>query len=116
MTKLYHKDICIIEKHKNPCWKGLLKYTRHALNAARNDRYGYIELPNQIDYEHATLIEVEVDVDDVINQVWRVNYDDSKDLVIVITNEGRVKTVWFNSTSDSHKTLNVSKYELVKDI
>lgn len=111
MTKLYHKDVYIPEQYKVPCWNGLLRYTRHAIEASRSDRYGYIELPNKVDYNYAILIEVETSNDVAIKQVWRTTYDDTRDLILVITNTGNVKTVWINVRSDKHTTLDASKYE-----
>lgn len=111
MTKLYHKDVYMPDGYKVPCWRNRLMYSRHALDASRNDRYGYIDLPNWIDYDKSTVIEVETSDDVVIKQVWRTTYDDTRDLILVVTNTGIVKTVWINVRTDKHTTLDVSKYE-----
>lgn len=63
------------------------------------------------DYNISILIEVESMNDIVIKQVWRTPYDITKDLVLVVTNEGMVKTVWINSSLDKHSTLDKTKYE-----
>ena len=116
MTKLYHVDVYMPEWFTDPCWLGNVTYSQHALNASKTDRYGIIDLPTKIDYGHGTIIEVETDIincrERVIKQVWRIPYgDDVRDLIIVVTSSGFVKTVWFNLKGDKHKTLDRSKYE-----
>lgn len=114
MNKLYHVDVYMPEWFTSPIWVGNVTHSRHAINAAQTDRYGVIDLPNKIDYTYGTIIEVETEFlngdEQVIKQVWRIPYDDVRDLIIVVTTTGLVKTVWFNLKNDKHKTLNRSKY------
>ena len=44
--------------------------------------------------------------------VYRVNYSDTHDLIVVVIPERWfVKTVWLNAKSDKHQTLNKNRYE-----
>lgn len=92
--------------------QGRLKISHHARRAAESDRYGFIEIPQYFDAKYAKLIEVEVDreTEKVTKRVFRVEYDDVLDLVMVITSDWVLKTVWFNRRDDLHCTLDESKY------
>lgn len=111
---LFHKDVFLPKKVTQPVWEDDLEYTTHAKEEAQKDRYGLIELPLKIDFNKATLIEAEAFGNDKMlvctKQVWRVSLDSKRDLCVVVTREGRVKTVWVNLSSDKHITLKSDKY------
>lgn len=112
MTFLFHKDVFMPTSAKAPVFTGKLKYSQHAIGASLSDRFGTFELPKTFSPESAELIESEIadDGTTVIKQVWRQALDEKRDLVLVITHAGLVKTVWINLRSDKHRTLQVSKY------
>jgi hypothetical protein len=93
-----------------------LRYSQHAMQAAKNDRYGEIDLmkiPRSVKIERGQVIEVETD--DLTGQirkfVVRRPYDEKRDIIIVfLVPDGTVKTVWFNLKSDTHRTLNRGRY------
>jgi Na+-transporting NADH:ubiquinone oxidoreductase subunit NqrA len=94
-----------------------LEYSYHALNASNDDKYGMITLPNILDLTgldlldtSTRLIEMEVTNGIMSKGVYRVKYDKRYDLVLVVLRNGRVKTLWLNSVSDKHVTLDRSKY------
>ncbi|PNG50164.1 hypothetical protein WDL1P1_00203 (plasmid) [Variovorax sp. WDL1] len=99
-----------------PCHRGPLRYTRHALNEANSDRYGKVTLLHAFIPEQATLIETEAeDGPDgrnsrVVKQLWRCPMDEYRDLVMALLPGGVVKTVWVNLRSDKHRTLNKARY------
>jgi len=113
VTKLYHRDLGfpaqldLKEKYILD-----LSYTRHALQASVNDRYGEIVLPKEIQFWKSSIVEVETE-DDInpIKLLVRIVYDSFFDLsIVILLNTGKVKTVWLNSINDSHTTLNINKY------
>jgi hypothetical protein len=112
MTFLFHKDVFMPVSAQSPVFQGKLNYSLHALNAAKSDRFGNITLPEMFSVENAVLIESELSDDGarVLKQVWRSPLDDKRDLVMAITRDGKVKTVWINLRSDKHRTLDASKY------
>jgi len=110
-TKLYHAQIFIPESLKKPVFEGELRYTRHAQHAAESDIYGEVALPRYFQAEGAKLIEVETELGVPVKQLWRQKLDDKRDLILVITSEGSVKTVWINLLSDNHRTLDRTKYQ-----
>lgn len=88
-----------------------LRYSQHAIHASVSDCYGDIKLPRQLNTEKAKLVEIEVENDRVIKAVYRVAHCEQFDLVIVvIPARALVKTVWLNSKTDKHQTLNRYKY------
>jgi hypothetical protein len=109
--RLYHFELSIPRPYRIPCFQGELTYSGHAQREARSDRYGLIELPARLEPKNAQLIEVETVDGVVVKQLWRQRLDDRRDLVMAVTNEGTVKTVWVNLRSDKHRTLDASKYE-----
>jgi len=86
-------------------------YKRHALNAAETDRYGRIDLPRTINTDTAKAIEVEVINRQVVKIVYRTKYNDDFDLILVLSRDASVRTVWLNSVNDKHKTLDRNKYD-----
>ena len=110
-VKLYHADIYMPEALAEPVFTGWLTYSAHAYKAAKLDRYGTVSLPKYFWGTGAQLVEVET-IDDVpVKQVWRQKLDEQRDLVLAITNEGSVKTVWINLNHDEHKSLRPERYE-----
>jgi hypothetical protein len=89
-----------------------LTYSNHAIEAARDDRYGPVaQLPSCLEFHRADLIELEVVNGKPVKGVFRQSLDDVRDLVIVILfARNLVKTVWINQRNDRHLTLDRSKY------
>lgn len=113
MTKVYHVEVFVPAHLKNSGFVGQLKYSDHALKAAREDKYaklGPVNLPTMFDYRNAKLIEVEVENGRAIKRLCRVSLDDRRDLVLAILSGGIVKTVWINLKGDKHRSLNKSRY------
>lgn len=109
--RLYHCDVYLPAGLKAPVYEGELHYTEHAKRAAQDDRYGTIPLPKFFAAEGAQLIEVETQAGFPVKQLWRRKLDKDNDLVMAITKDGRVKTVWLNRSDDKHRTLQVDKYQ-----
>lgn len=112
MTFLFHKDVFMPPSAKSPVFEGRLKYSHHAITASQDDRFGAIPLPEMFSVSNAELIESELSDDGktVLKQVWRQQLDEKRDLILVITRSGQVKTVWVNLRRDKHRTLQTSKY------
>lgn len=108
---LYHYSIGFPDVER---FRGIMKleYSYHALNASNDDKYGMITLPNILDLLDTStrLIEMEVTNGIMCKGVYRVKYDKRYDLVLIVLRNGRVKTLWLNSVSDKHVTLDCSKY------
>lgn len=114
---LYHKDIGFPRGFKGAVGRVHCMPTMHAMQAAKTDRYGDIKLPNVLNTNNAECIEAHIEDTEVLKLVYRVAYDDLKDLVLaVIPKNGRfiIKTVWLNLKSDTHKTLNRGRYAVPK--
>ena len=110
---LYHHEIGFPAAMRMPQRAFLLEYTQHTRSEAQGDRYGAFALPMALDTRKATLIEAEVDetTGEIIKAVWRLRYDDTRDVVLVVLmRERTVKTVWINTRDDGHETLDKSRY------
>jgi len=123
--KLYHKDVGFphhirktITLAKTYNWRFKPVYTPYVLKRAATDirgrRKGGIILPEELNINSCTVIEVGVAKDGKIaKMVLRTEYDHEDDLIIVIlTRCLTVKTVYLNRRSDDHVTLDRSKYDL----
>jgi hypothetical protein len=108
---LYHKDVYLPKEQVNKI-AGLyqLRFSHHAINACLSDRYGMIVPPKQIQINENNVIELEIAQNQVNKIVVRIDYNQFKDLVLVLLPDGFCKTVWLNEKSDKHKTLNKSVY------
>jgi hypothetical protein len=111
---LYHKekgfpDDLTLPRGFNPQMR--LRYGGHARQESLADRYGNIKLPDAIDIRKGDIFEVGVVGNMVTKMAVRFPYDEKHDIVLVIQPaDGFVRTVWANEKSDTHKTLNLSKY------
>lgn len=110
---LYHSDIRLPQGFRLPNRIVALRWTRHALNACEDDRYGEIPCVPALDLATCRTVEVEVFGKRVNKVVVRTELDDEADMVLVLIPgpaEWTVKTVWINLKSDTHRTLDRSKY------
>lgn len=108
---LYHAEICLPKGFVAPTHVIRPVYSQHAIRAARSDRYGLMELPATISLRCAQVIEVGVLSGRVSKILFRLQYDDTLDMcIVVIPGRWFVKTVWFNERTDSHATLDRSRY------
>lgn len=114
-NRLYHADLGIPYDAPEPVIGHALTYTLHAHRAATDDGYQNM-LPVSMPC-HYRLVEVEL-LGDVGNLVvkWTVRAAISPrvDLIMVITADYVVKTVWANKRDDEHATLDRSKYDRVE--
>lgn len=93
-----------------------LKYSRHSMREALNDRYGMLPvyafplafLPGA----GWQVVEIEANpAGQLVKFVIRRNVDcDTRSLVLVVLADGTVKTLWTNLASDQHATLDISKF------
>jgi hypothetical protein len=116
MTLTFHRDVFLPSASIQwPSAKTLtLRYSAHAENAAKCDRYGDLTavLPKFLDMGANAPFEVETDDRlHAIKACYRLPATESLDVVVVVTlPEGNVKTVWGNLHDDNHKTLQASRY------
>lgn len=111
--RVYHKDVYAPAILFRSPGVRRVTYSRHALQAARDDRYGDISrfLRPMLDFDDAEIIEVELEADgQIAKRVIRFNISVKLSLVMAISADGYVKTVWCNQCSDKHSTLDRSKY------
>lgn len=109
---MFHKDVFIPRCVQSPCFSGELRYSRHALESAKARSRGNLWLPRVLPVSQASLVEVEWDefAQAVHKQVWRLPYDDIRDMVMPVLATGLVTTVWFNRRDDLHNTLKRERY------
>lgn len=117
-TKLYHFQVGIPKELVYKFGIFNLVYSQHAMEQAKQDRYGFVRLPQTLDTNTAKVIEIETDMNDKVTKVvYRVPYSRENDLVLVVMPDRQfVKTVWLNRKNDLHRTLDRAKYTQVRKI
>lgn len=74
-------------------------------------KYGIKDFdPKTIDVLSKDVFELEVQDSKPVKLCFRINYNNTQDMCIVLTNQGVIKTIWLNRKNDTHNTLDVSKY------
>lgn len=107
----YHTDIHMPAEAQALEFAAFVSYTRHAKQAAQNDRYGRIDLPKVLDTRRGKLIEAVVEGGKVAKALYRLDYDALHDLcMVVLPDSCKVLTVWLNRKDDQHHTLNEEAY------
>jgi hypothetical protein len=107
----FHKDV-FLPKIKLPMTPGTLTYTKHAREAAADDKYGNLTalLPKQIVLGECELVEVRLEGKKVTQVLVRFEVAPGLDLVMAVGTGYVVYTVWGQQQSDQHKTLNRKLY------
>lgn len=112
MKELYHCDLGFPKGLKTRFGVIEITYTNHAKKAAEDDRYGKIVLPSTINTTTSKAIEVEIQNRVVTKIVYRMKYNNDLDMILVLSRDLSVRTVWFNKRGDKHMTLDKSKYTI----
>ncbi len=110
---IYHYQIGFPKDFQFPTAKRSLRYTHHARIESKRD--GVINLPSVINPSSGKLIELNL-TRQFPRYVYRFPYSNTKDLVMVFSAETplhwTVVTVWLNDTTDSHKSLDRTRYAI----
>ena len=121
MIKLYHKDVFWLDSFNTQSLsliksvKRLSKHLWEHIDNSTQKRYNidvaklYLSL-NSINESNCYPFEVETTDDIVTKCAIRCEYDDTRDISIVVR-YGFVATSWLNDRCDLHVTLDRSKYE-----
>ena len=104
----YHADIGIPPGIEYPTSGTTLTYTVHAYQAVAKSNIAHM-LPKALPPH--TLVEVTALGRTPVQWVVRCRIDSARDVVLVVTNEYLVKTVWVNQHNDLHATLDRTKYD-----
>lgn len=109
---LYHPEVFMPEWFEMPTERVQLLYTKHALYACSNDRYGAIPVFKTIPLDKFELVELGVVNEKVSKIVVRGHFDSTRDIVFALIPgvAYKVKTCWYNLRTDKHKTLNTERY------
>jgi hypothetical protein len=111
---LWHSSIRLPAGFKAPTHRVELNWTRHADSERTKDRYAEIPKFKGLSLKRFAVVEVGTVAGTVSKIVFRGRLDDTNDVVIVLIPNGErpwtVKTAWINRRTDSHKTLDASRY------
>jgi hypothetical protein len=84
-----------------------INYSKHARHAARDDRYGYIALKQNIEIRPEDIVQIQVEGGRVKQALVRQSYDENFDICIPVQLEfGNFLfgiTCWLNEKSDQHQ-------------
>lgn len=123
MRKLYHREILWKENFDRDALKlvwSAKRLSKHIMedyihndNIDEKHKYtlkGLSKVFNEIKFENkGYLFEVEEEDGRVIKAVYRISYDEEKDICLVFR-YGKIATAWVNFKNDKHFTLDKSKY------
>ena len=105
---LYHKDVFLPANIKSLSPRTFEPiYGRHSFDQASAKMF---TLPRSVTFSGQNVIEAEVENGKTVKVVVRLPYSNSHDIVLVIRNNGFIKTAWLNSKSDRHNALDRSRY------
>jgi hypothetical protein len=108
---VYHKAVWMPENLKRLAFTIKPKLTKHAKREAATDKLGYIRLPNSIRVDHCNIIEVYTNNQGQIEKLLiRQPHDALNDACLIIKPDGLIITCWLNRRTDSHKTLDTTRY------
>lgn len=112
--ELYHSEIRLPDGFVAPTHRVALRWTRHADQARMTDRYGEIRRFKSATLGRLSVVEVEVREGRISKILFRGRYNPDFDVCMALIPNGdqpwTVKTVWLNARTDSHTTLDRSRY------
>lgn len=112
--ELYHCEIRLPDGFVAPTQRVELVWTRHADMARMDDRYCEIPRFRTATLRRLKVVEVGVESNKISKILFRGRLDDDYDVCMVLIPNGVkpwiVKAVWVNRNSDSHSTLDRTKY------
>lgn len=112
---LYHKDIGLPPRFRTPDACVTLAWGHHAKRALQDDRYGLMEMFASLNLSDTETVEVEIQGRKVTKMVQRGEWDTDHDFTIVLIprpGDWFVKTIWLNKKTDTHRTLDASRYDV----
>lgn len=122
MIKLYHTEIFVpaeLRANAEVVQFAKLLWSRHAQLELINDKYSMIpraQIPARFRGELWQLVELEVTDGVATKYVFRRPVDENRSLVVVLRPDERLEdaavvvTCWTNLNTDTHKSLDRSKY------
>ena len=126
--KRYHKEIGIPEVHLgrlaelNEKFNSSKRFgrTTHAFHRL-NQRFDYVRilnhLANNVEFKAEDVFEIYVDNDVVQKVCYRLEYRTSpyetQDLILVLTKDKAIVTLYINANGDNHKTLKKELYTTI---
>jgi hypothetical protein len=113
--KLYHRDVFFKPSFHICAVKGIpLTFSKHAVDRVTDKSIDSRLVPRVISDTSRTVV-IETETEDngvtIVKQLIRHPYDAQNDLVIAVKRDGFVKTMWLNKKTDTHRTLDKTKYE-----
>ena len=116
MTKLYHEAVGFPANLKP--WRRTLtlRATHHAQRASASDRYGAFQLPKALPCGAVRPFEIAVTDGRIEKAAYRLPYDARFDVTVVVMWPGVIVSAWLNERTDTHATLNPSRYTNPKEV
>lgn len=110
--KLYHKDVFFKPAFHNFIAKNItLKFSKHLIERLIERGIDIKKIPQRISNDPVVVeTETTINGDYIVKQLIRYQYSSDYDLVIAVMRDGFVKTAWLNRKTDTHNTLDKSKY------
>lgn len=81
--------------------------TNHARAQAQAKGF---ELPTAFVQKEDSIFEIEISNNRVVKYAIRLEYDENRDISLVISRDYAIITAWLNHKQDKHKTLDKGKY------
>lgn len=109
LSVTYHRDLSGIPSSLDTPSPGLaLRYSWHSLRKA-DARLGESRLPYQLP-EQFEVVEVQVWNGTVLKWLLRLPWTADRELILVLSPSGYVRTLWTNDKTDQHATLDTIRY------
>jgi len=120
----YHRELGIPEVHLKRLEELNAKFnsgkrfgrTSHAFERL-NQRFDYLSildyLANKVEFKAEDIFEVYVDNEAVQKVCYRLDYENGQDLILVLTKDKAIVTLYINVKGDNHSTLRKELYNTI---
>jgi len=107
----HHKRLKVFNNRLNTI--KYFNYSNHAKNQIFNrvhDLKYFYDFMKYLILEYDNIFEYTMDNDIIYKIAYRIKYDNEKDIILSINQDKKIITIYFNNSSDKHKTLNTREY------
>jgi len=113
--KLYFPDIEKIKALNSQLNSYNWQYSKHALDNIKYRHIDYIKVLNfikdlKLDYNN--IFEYYIKDNNIIKVCYRIKFDNISDLILVLSQNKKIITIYFNNANDKHYTLKKELYQL----
>lgn len=114
--KKFHRQIGFPDEIDLPNGRIEINPSDHSRNRSENHKHGEFDIPDEVYVHKDDIVELKTKNRTLWRYLIRISYNTEYDICIVLqVTTGEVVTAWRNKVTDTHESLDTSKYDHPND-